>query len=231
MGVPLPAQRLSTPSSAIFDSRGQQLVDHTRRGARLSLDVYLKRLDCQALCNPLRNLERFSSHANVCVSEIPSSIQRRLVQRPVHRSFSEGESGLSFKRRSDVGEMDSAQSHHPSLRRRSRRAGNVAIDIRRPARLSRIIMTRWQPMTTALPGRAKPIRSPGPSDLTQKKRQPRLKPGLSFLGPSGRATGVPCVPKTSFLDLRERCGATCKYRCSPVRFEGRAAFPRDPKAH
>jgi hypothetical protein len=67
LGVPVPTQRLFPAASAIFRRRGKQLVYHTRRGARLSLDIYLERLDRQALRNPLRNLERFSSHANVCV--------------------------------------------------------------------------------------------------------------------------------------------------------------------
>jgi len=36
--------------------------------------------------------------------------------------------------------------------------------------------------------------------------------------------------RISSLDLLERFVATCKYRCSPIRLESRAASPRDPKA-
>jgi len=45
--------------------------------------------------------------------------------------------------------------------------------------------------------------------------------------PGAPRTGT---PKTSFLDLREQCGATCKYRSLLAQLESRAASPKDPKA-
>jgi hypothetical protein len=67
LGVPVPAQRLCAATSAIFGRGWQQLVDHARSRAFLSVDFYLEHSNCQALCDPLRNIKRFSSHADVGV--------------------------------------------------------------------------------------------------------------------------------------------------------------------